>query len=238
MILQGENLSKSFGGLMAVNKANFQINEGEIVGLIGPNGAGKTTLFNLISGATSADSGKITFHDKNITRWKPHRICKKGIARTFQSTQLFEGMTVFDNIRMALVFGTPHFFSPKEIEKEVAELLELVDFRETPDTLVKDLSVGSQRRIEIARALATKPSLLMLDEVMAGLNPTELTQSIELVASLRDRGITIFMIEHIMKVIMNLCDRIIVFHYGSNIAEGTPDEVANNQTVVDIYLGS
>jgi branched-chain amino acid transport system ATP-binding protein len=236
-MLKGEGVTKSFGGLTAVQKANFQVHHGEIVGLIGPNGAGKTTLFNLISGADRPDSGKITFNGRNITGCKPHQICRQGIARTFQSAKLFTGMTVFENVRMALLFGQPNSLSESEARNKTMQLLATVNLLAERSKLIKDLPLGSQKRVEIARALATNPQLLLLDEVMAGLNPTELAQSMELIAKIRAKGITVFMIEHIMKVIMQVCDRIIVFHNGSDLVAGKPDEVANNPTVIRIYLG-
>ena len=222
---------------MAVSNASFHVNQGEIVGLIGPNGAGKTTLFNLISGALTPVSGEIKFKGENITGLKPHQICRKGIARTFQSAKLFNGMSVFENVRLALLFGKPHTISEDEDTRQVMQLLATVNLLSERSRFVRDLPVASQKRVEIARALATRPELLLLDEVMAGLNPAEITQSMELIDRLRDNGITIFMIEHVMKAIMNVCDRIIVFHNGSKIAEGTPGEVATNQAVIRIYLG-
>lgn len=239
-ILEGVGVSKNFGGLMAVSQADFHVEQGEIVGLIGPNGAGKTTLFNLISGAIPPRSGVIKFKGENITGLKPHQICKKGVSRTFQSTKLFTDLTVFDNILLASQFGQAQTISRSEAERET---LELLDFVELPaaaarTTLAKDLIMANQRRLEVARALATKPQLLLLDEVMAGLNPTEVTEAMALITRIRDKGITIFMIEHVMKAIMSVCDRIIVFHYGSKLAEGKPAEIAANQTVIEIYLGS
>ncbi len=236
-MLRGEGVNKVFGGLIAISEADFYVGQGEIVGLIGPNGAGKTTLFNLISGALAPLSGTITFKGENITGLKPHQICRKGVARTFQSTKLFDGLTVFENVLLASQFGDTQAKSGSETEQEVMALLDFVELSTEWATIAKDLPVASQRRVEIARALATKPQLLLLDEVMAGLNPTEVAQAMELILKLRDRGITIFMIEHVMKAIMTVCDRIIVLHYGSKIAEGTPAEVAANPTVVEIYLG-
>lgn len=236
-MLKGEGVNKVFGGLIAVSEADFYVGRGEIVGLIGPNGAGKTTLFNLISGALAPLSGIITFNGENITGLKPHQICKKGVARTFQSTKLFDGLTVFENVLSGLLFGDSQAMPEPEAGQEVMALLDFVELSAAWATVAKDLPVASQRRVEIARALATKPQLLLLDEVMAGLNPTEVAQAMELIVKLRDRGMTIFMIEHVMKAIMTVCDRIIVLHYGSKIAEGTPAEVAANPTVVEIYLG-
>jgi branched-chain amino acid transport system ATP-binding protein len=236
-MLSGDGITRNFGGLAAVSNANFRVHQGEIVGLIGPNGAGKTTLFNIISGLLAPDAGKITFHRENITGMKPHQICKKGIARTFQSPKLFNGMTVYENIRLALLFGTGDSYTDDELRMRVNQLLATVDLLAERQTLVKDLPIGSQKRVEIARALALEPELLLLDEVMAGLNPAEVAHAIELIGKIRDRGITVFMIEHVMKAIMTVCDRIIVFHNGSNIVDGAPEEIAHHPTVNKIYLG-
>ncbi len=236
-ILEGEGVTKNFGGLAAVSGADFHVDQGEVVGLIGPNGAGKTTLFNLISGALAPESGVIRFKGENITGLKPHQICKKGVARTFQSAQLFAGLTVFENVLLGSLFGKPKAISGPAAEREVLELLDFVELSTARTTLAKDLPIANRKRLEVARALATKPELLLLDEVMAGLNPTEVAQAMELITKIRHKGITVFIIEHVMKAIMSVCDRIIVFHYGSKIAEGTPAEIATNQTVVEIYLG-
>jgi branched-chain amino acid transport system ATP-binding protein len=236
-ILEGNGVTKNFGGLMAVAGADFHVDQGEIVGLIGPNGAGKTTLFNLISGALIPKSGKIRFKGENITGLKPHQICKMGLARTFQSVKLFPHLTVFENVLLGSLFGKSKAIGAGDAERETLALLDFVELSTASTALAKDLPLASQKRLEVARALVTKPELLLLDEVMAGLNPTEVAQAMELVVKLRDQGITVFMIEHVMKAIMNVCDRIIVFHYGSKIAEGTPAEIATNRRVVEIYLG-
>jgi branched-chain amino acid transport system ATP-binding protein len=236
-MLRGEEVTKNFGGLAAVSNASFQVHQGEIVGLIGPNGAGKTTLFNMISGLIAPDSGKISFKRENITGLQPHQICRKGIARTFQSPKLFNGMTVYENIRLALLFGPSETDTEAELRKQVNQLLAIVDLLAERSTLVKDLPIGSQKRVEIARALALEPELVLLDEVMAGLNPAEVVQSIELIGKIHEKGITIFMIEHVMKAIMTVCNRIIVFHNGSNVVDGTPEEIAHHPTVNKIYLG-
>ena len=236
-MLRGEGVNKVFGGLIAISEADFYVGQGEIVGLIGPNGAGKTTLFNLISGALTPLSGTITFNGENITGLKPHQICRKGVARTFQSTKLFGGLTVFENVLLASQFGDAQAKSGSEAEQEVMALLDFVELSAEWASIAKDLPVASQRRVEIARALATKPQLLLLDEVMAGLNPTEVAQAMELIVKLRDRGMTIFMIEHVMKAIMNVCDRIMVLHHGEMLAEGTPSDIAKSKTVIEAYLG-
>jgi branched-chain amino acid transport system ATP-binding protein len=236
-ILEGEKVTKHFGGLAAVNRVDFGIHQGEVVGLIGPNGAGKTTLFNLISGALPTTAGEIRYKGKKITGLKPHQICKKGVARTFQSAKLFSGMTVFENALAASLFGTKRAISVPDAEKEAKELLEFVELSTVEAMLAKDLPIGGRKRLEVARALATKPDLLMFDEVMAGLNPSEVAQAMELITKIRNKGITIFMIEHVMKAIMSICDRIIVLHHGSKIAEGRPEEITASRAVVEVYLG-
>jgi branched-chain amino acid transport system ATP-binding protein len=236
-ILEGEKVTKHFGGLAAVNRVDFDIRQGEVVGLIGPNGAGKTTLFNLISGLLPTTEGEIRYKGKKISGLKPHQICRKGVARTFQSSKLFAGMTAFENVFAASLFGTKRAISIPDAETEAMELLEFVELSPVRAMLAKDLSIGSRKQLEVARALATKPNLLMFDEVMAGLNPAEVAQAMELITKIQNKGITIFMIEHVMKAIMSVCDRIIVLNHGSKIAEGTPEEVATNPTVVEVYLG-
>jgi branched-chain amino acid transport system ATP-binding protein len=236
-ILEGERVTKHFGGLAAVHRVDFHINQGEVVGLIGPNGAGKTTLFNLISGALPATTGEIRYKGEKIIGLKPHQICKMGVARTFQSAKLFGGLTVFENALAASLFGTKRGISVPDAGREATELLKFVDLSTVGEMLAKDLPIANRKRLEVARALATKPDLLMCDEVMAGLNPAEVAQAMELITKIRNKGITVFMIEHVMKAIMNVCDRIIVLHHGSKIAEGTPGEIATSRTVIEVYLG-
>jgi branched-chain amino acid transport system ATP-binding protein len=236
-ILEGEGVTKHFGGLAAVSSVDFNVDEGEVVGLIGPNGAGKTTLFNLISGALVPKPGAIRFKAENITGLKPHRICKMGMARTFQSVEVFANMPVLENVLLGSLFGTSNSMSSADAAREATGLLEFVGLSAVRATPAKDLTLANQKRLEVARALATKPELLLLDELMAGLNPTEVAQAMELVTRIRDEGITIFMIEHVMKAIMSVCDRIMVLHHGKKIAEGTPQEIATSKTVVEVYLG-
>ncbi len=236
-ILDGEGVKKNFGGLAAVANVDFCINQGEIVGLIGPNGAGKTTIFNLISGALVPTSGQIRFNDKNITGLKPHQICKRGVARTFQSAKLFADMTVLDNVLSGSHFGTSTSMPVADAEREAREALAFVGLSEKEGLPAKDLAIAAQKRLEIARALATKPQVLLLDEVMAGLNPTEVAQAIELIKEIWNKGISVFMIEHVMKAVMGMADRIIVLHHGEKIAEGTPEAIAANRKVVEVYLG-
>ena len=236
-IMEGEQLTKHFGGLAAVEKVYFYINEGEIVGLIGPNGAGKTTLFNLLSGSLVPTAGTIRFKGENITGLKPYQICRKGMARTFQLVKVFPHMSVLENVLLGSLFGTSPGPSMMDAEAEAVGLLELVELLDKKDSLTRDLTVANQKRVEVARALATKPELLLLDEVMAGLTPTEVAEFIKLIKRIQDKGITVFMIEHVMKAIMEISDRIIVLHHGQKIAEGTPDRIAMSEEVIKVYLG-
>ena len=237
LLLEGKKVSKNFGGLAAVANVDFHVDSGEIVGLIGPNGAGKTTLFNLISGAITLKSGSITFKGKQINGLKPFRICRLGIARTFQQAKIFNDMSIHQNILVGGLFGKPSSGSMKDAEKIADECLDLVGLTALKYTLPKDLTLVNQKKLEVARAMATKPELLMLDEVMAGLNSTEIELAMELIHKIRDRGITILMIEHVMKAIMSVCGRIIVLHHGEKLAEGTPQDIANNKRVIEVYLG-
>lgn len=236
-LLEGENVTKNFGGLAAVSSVDFFVDEGEIVGLIGPNGAGKTTLFNLISAALNPKPGEIRFKGKKINGLNPYQICRLGIARTFQTVKIFSSMSVIDNVRIGSLFGAQKRLSAKEANNAAIESLEFVGLADAAQEPARDLTLSSQKRLEVARALATKPALLLLDEIMAGLNQTELNQAMELVKKIQGKGITVIMIEHVMKAIMNICSRIIVLHHGQKIAEGTPQEVANSKTVIEVYLG-
>jgi branched-chain amino acid transport system ATP-binding protein len=236
-ILEGEGVTKYFGGLAAISNVDFHVEQGEIVGLIGPNGAGKTTLFNLISAALPLNSGVIRFKGEKITGLKPHRICRTGVARTFQSVKVFGNMPALGNVMLGSLFGRSSGMSSADATKEAMESLEFVGLLAVSATPAKDLTLANQKRLEVARALATQPELLLLDELVAGLNATETAQAMELVTKIRDRGITILVIEHVMKAIMSICDRIMVLHHGEKIAEGTPQEITNNQTVIEVYLG-
>jgi branched-chain amino acid transport system ATP-binding protein len=236
-ILEGQDVTKYFGGLTAVSHVDFHIDQGEIIGLIGPNGAGKTTLFNLISGAIPFKSGEIIFKDQKLKGLKPHQICKMGVGRTFQEIKIFADMPVFQNVLMGAFFGTPTRISGADAAKEATQALEFVELSAMSAIPVQDLTLVNQKRVEVARALSTKPELLLLDELMAGLNATETSEAMELVTRIRDSGITIFMVEHVMKAIMGICERLMVLHHGEKIAEGTPQEIAANKTVIEIYLG-
>ena len=235
-MIEGIDVTKRFGGMTAVNSVSFELRKGEILGLIGPNGAGKTTLFNCISGFLSADEGAIMFCGKEISRLKPDKICHLGLGRTFQAAKNFPGMSVRDNVRMGALFGQPNMSYP-EADDVTDETMAFVGLEKYTGMTVPEMPLALQKRLEVARSLATKPKVIMLDEMMAGLNPTEVGEAMDLVRKVRDSGITVLMIEHVMKAIMAICDRIIVLHHGELIAEGTPDEVANNPQVIEVYLG-
>jgi len=236
-ILEGKGVTKYFGGLAAVSNLDFNVEQGEALGLIGPNGAGKTTLFNLISAALVPKSGTIQFKGKNITGLKPYKICRMGVARTFQAVKVFTNMPALDNVALGSYFGMSPGLSSSDAVLKASEILEFVGLSEVKATPAKDLTLANQKRLEVARALATDPELLLLDEIMAGLNPAEVGQAMELVTRIREKGITIIMIEHVMKAIMNVCERIMVLHHGAKIAEGTPQEIATSKKVIEVYLG-
>ncbi len=237
-ILKVEGLRKHFGGLAAASGVDFHVEQGEIVGLIGPNGAGKTTVFNLVSGALIPDAGAVKFKGAGITGLKPHQITRLGMARTFQSVKIFSRLSVLDNVLLGYLFGRREQSAVSEAARIEAEgILDFVGLSELQATRAMDLILANQKRLEVARALATNPDLLLLDEVMAGLTPTEVAESMELVKKIRGRGVTVLMIEHVMKAIMSICDRIIVLHHGEKIAEGTPREIVQNRMVIEVYLG-
>lgn len=236
-LLEGKGVTRHFGGLAATKNVDFYMAEGEIVGLIGPNGAGKTTIFNLISGSLVPTAGIIKFKGEIISGLKPFQICRMGIARTFQLVQLFGNMTVLENVLAASFFGVSERRSEEVVEREAIECLDFVGLSNLASITVKELTIADQKRLEIARALATRPELLLIDEVMAGLNPSEANEAIMLIKDMRDRGITIFMIEHVMRAIMGISDRIIVLHHGSTISEGSPEEVSRDKKVIEVYLG-
>jgi branched-chain amino acid transport system ATP-binding protein len=237
-VLEVRDLTHSFGGLRAVDGVDFEVQPGEVVGLIGPNGAGKTTVFNLISGAIRARQGSIYFRGEDITGLRPDQISRRGLARTFQTTKLFTDMSAFENVRLALIYGNPErTFRSEEAEREVNRLMASMGILSDRNKPIREMSLASRRYLEITRAIATNAGMLLLDEAMAGLTPAELEHSKRLVSRLRDQGFTILMIEHVMEAVMEVCDRIIVLHFGKKIAEGSPAEVAKNSTVRSIYLG-
>jgi branched-chain amino acid transport system ATP-binding protein len=233
-LLEIKKLTKAFGGLMAVSKVSFHVDTGEIVGLIGPNGSGKTTTFNFINQFFPITSGDVFFNGKSIKGLKTHQICHLGIGRTFQVVKPLARMTVLENIT-ASAFCRVNTI--KEAQKEALKVLDFCNLTEQKDKLAKSLPIAGRKRLEIARARATKPKLLLLDETAAGLNPGELDEAIDLIKKIRENGISILIVEHIMKVIMTISDRIHAINFGQTIAEGTPQEVANNKAVIEAYLG-
>ena len=233
-IFEVRNLVKYFGGLAAVNGVSFKVEKGEIFGLIGPNGSGKTTVFNLINNYYPLTSGDIFFNDKSIKGLKTHTICHLGIARTFQVVKPLARMTVLENVT-ASAFCRVNAI--KEAQKLASEAIEFCGLEHHRDQRAKGLPIGLRKRLEITRALATQPELILLDETAAGLNPKELNQVIELIKEINRRGITIIIVEHIMKVIMTISNRILAINHGQPIAEGTPEEVSRNADVIKAYLG-
>ncbi len=234
MILQSNDLVKSFGGVTAINHLSLTVEKGTVFGIIGPNGSGKTTFFNLVTGVYPPNSGKVTFNGREITGLRPHQISELGIGRTFQIPAPFTKMTVLENVMVSTFIRTS---SLKESRRMGSEILELVGLSEKANTLVANVTLEDRKRLELARALGTRPSLLLLDEVMAGLNPSEVKSAIELIRSLRKGELTIIVVEHIMDVILSLCDRIAVLDYGQKIAEDVPDQIVNNKEVIRAYLG-
>lgn len=249
-LLEASNISIQFGGLKAVDNFNLQINDKELVGLIGPNGAGKTTVFNMLTGVYVPTEGDIALDGKSIVGKKPYEIVKMGASRTFQNIRLFKELTVLDNIKIAYhhdlhystlssIFRLPSFWKyEKHAEEACLEFLDIFEMREYADTLAKNLPYGKQRKLEIARALATKPKILMLDEPAAGMNPQETHELMETISLIRKNfKIAILLIEHDMSLVMGICEKIVVLDYGKVIAQGTAEETKNNKDVIRVYLG-
>jgi branched-chain amino acid transport system ATP-binding protein len=248
-MLQLNNISKNFGGLQVLQDVNFKVPQGGIFGLIGPNGAGKTTVFNLITGLLRASGGSIAFDGQDIGKVAPHKITERGIARTFQNIRVFKEMTLLENVVVGmhdhmdygiagLLLNLPGYRNIEaKARARALELLSWVRLDHKAQLLADSLSYGEQRKLEFARALATKPKLLLLDEPVAGMNPSEKTELMTEILNIKERGFSIFMIEHDMRFVMGLCDRIAVLNFGRIIAEGTPDQIKNNQEVIEAYLG-
>jgi len=237
-ILEVQKLSKSFGGVNAIFDLDLDVKEGEILGLIGPNGSGKTTFFNLVSGLLKPDRGEIRFQNKKITGLTPDKICLAGVARTFQIVKPFFRMSPLENIMVGRAYGgTSPARNREEARRDAEQILAFTGLAGKKAPRAGMLNLNDRKRLEIARALATRPKLLLLDEVMAGLNTAEIEEAMRFVKEIREANITIIMVEHVMKAVLGISDRVVVLNVGEKIAEGTPDEIASNQKVIDAYLG-
>ena len=236
-VIEVKDLSKNFKGLKAVSDVTFSIESGKISGMIGPNGAGKTTTFNMISGFYNPSSGQVFYNGTDITQCRAHEYTGMGIARTFQIMKPLANLTVLDNVVSGAFFGLHKASSLKQAREIALETLEFTGMYDKRNFFAKDMGTPDQKRLEMARALATKPETILLDEVMAGLNPAETDEAIELIFKIRDSGVTVFMIEHIMRAVVNLCEKVIVLHHGQKISEGTPEKVMNDEYVIEVYLG-
>jgi branched-chain amino acid transport system ATP-binding protein len=237
MLLRLESVSKSFGGVVAARNIDLTVSEGEILGLIGPNGSGKTTLFNVITGFHLPDSGRIFLNNREITRAEPAAVCRQGISRTFQHVRPFLHLSAKENVAVGRAYGRERAGSRREAEADALDLLRLIGFTGRDDVLARSLTLVDRKRLELGRALAARPMLLLLDEFLAGLNPSEVLAGLDLMRRVRDMGITLVMVEHLVQAVFAVSDRVVVMNAGEKIADGTPAAVANNQGVIDAYLG-
>jgi branched-chain amino acid transport system ATP-binding protein len=233
-ILKVAQLTRRFGGLVAVNQLSFAVESGEVFGLIGPNGAGKTTVFSMLTGFLRPDFGRIAFRDHSLLGLPPHRICRRGVVRTFQNMKAFPRLTIYENVLVGALARTADH---KLAERNAQEALEFVGLTTTANRMPQELPIGHLKLLEMAKALAAKPELLLLDEPFAGLNPVEGAGLGELLARIHESGVTILLIEHVMRAVMALCNRVLVMHHGVKIAEGSAEQVANDSAVIDAYLG-
>ena len=233
-ILEVENLSKSFGGLKAVDHVSFQVQKGRILGLIGPNGAGKTTLFNLITGFLKPDGGNVYFHGQRITGLKPHKICQLGVARTFQVTRPFSKISAVENIATAALLRHPH---REDSINQAFHIARRIGLEDEINKMASDLTIGNMKKLGFAQVLATEPEIVLLDEVVAGLNPSEIDEMLGIIRSVAKEGLTVIMVEHVMEAIMKVCNPVLVMDEGKLIAEGSPQEIAENEKVIKAYLG-
>ncbi|MGD9212825.1 MAG: ABC transporter ATP-binding protein [Desulfobacteraceae bacterium] len=231
-----KNITKRFGGIVALNNIGFDVKKGEVVGLMGPNGAGKTTLLNIIAGAFAPDAGSINFKGKDITGSPSHMVCKMGIGRTFQIPQPFVSLSVEDNLRVASTFGRPQGIIG--VREDFDEILKMAGLLERKKQITQTLPILSLKKLELARALACEPELILLDEIAAGLTDPEIPKVLETIGMIRDKGITVLIVEHVMKVMMNAVDRIVVMDKGTYLCEGTTDEVINDKQVIEAYFGA